>query len=81
MPEPDYTPKSVLQEQRERDAISLLMLGGFFSVLAVLVLIGTYWTVGRWHAMVVNLGAGATLLVVGIVMLWIGRRIQTLSKS
>lgn len=77
---PENTPQSVLAEQRQRDAVSLLMLGAFFSVLAVLVLVGTYWTVGRTHAMVVNLGAGVTLLAVGLAMLWAGRRVQALSK-
>ncbi len=81
MPMPELDQSHTLAEQRERDAISLRMLGAFFSVLAALVLVGTFWTVGRWHAMVVNLGAGVMLLVVGLAMLWGGRRIRSLTKT
>lgn len=81
MTAPSPPPPNPLAEQRERDAVSLLMLGAFFTVLAALVLVGTYWTIGQTHAMVVNLGAGTTLLLVGLAMLWIGRRMRALSKT
>lgn len=61
---------------RERDAASMKLLGGFFCVLAVLVLIGSYWSMGRPHAMVVNLGAGGLMLLVGLAMLWMGVRLR-----
>jgi len=63
-------------ELRERDAASMKLLGGFFCVLAVLVLIGSIWSTGRPHAMVVNIGAGTLMLVVGSGMLWIGTRLR-----
>ncbi len=60
----------------EREAVSLAMIGGFFVVLASLVLVGTFWARHRPHAMYVNLGAGLVLLLIGVVMLWGGRLVQ-----
>ena len=62
-------------EERRREALSLVMLGVFFVVLAVLVLIGSWWAVGRTHALVVNLGAGGVLLLIGLAMWALGRRL------
>lgn len=61
-----------LQEQRQRDAMTFFLLGGFFTVMAILVLIGTLWAVGRTHAMIVNLAAGLLLLVIGLGMIAAG---------
>ena len=63
-------------ENRARDATSFLLLGSFFSILATLVLIGTLWTLDRPRAVVVNLAAGGLLLLIGLVMLYAGRRVQ-----
>ncbi|MBX3415865.1 MAG: hypothetical protein KF708_24495 [Pirellulales bacterium] len=65
-----------LAELRRRDAGTLSVLGIFFCVLGVLVVIGTYWTLGHTHAMIVNLGAGLATLGVGLLMLWIGARLR-----
>lgn len=66
-------------QYRQRDAASMLILGGFFSLLATLVLIGSFWATGRTHALIVNLAAGGLMLAVGLTMMWIGRRLQTKS--
>ncbi len=63
-------------ENRARDATSFLLLGSFFSILAVLVLFGTLWTLDRPRAVIVNLSAGGLLLVIGLIMLYAGRRVQ-----
>lgn len=49
----------------KRDAETLLMLGGFVTVLSITVLIGTAWGVER-HAMIVNALAGLILLALGV---------------
>jgi hypothetical protein len=69
-------PLETHDENRARDATSFLLLGSFFSVLATLVLIGTFWTLDRPRAMVVNLIAGGVLLGIGLFMLYLGRRVQ-----
>ncbi len=63
-------------ENRARDSTSFLLLGSFFSLLAMLVLIGTLWTLDRPRAMIVNLAAGSLLLLIGLIMLYFGRRVQ-----
>lgn len=69
-------PLETHDENRARDATSFLLLGSFFSTLATLVLIGTLWTLDRPRAMVVNLSAGGLLLLIGLIMLYAGRRVQ-----
>ncbi len=61
-------------DYRQRDAASFLMLGTFFAVMGSLVLVGTFWTLERMHAMVVNLAAGSILLGIGLGMLALGAR-------
>ena len=61
-------------DYRQRDAASFLMLGTFFAVMGSLVLVGTFWTLERMHAMVVNLVAGLLLLAIGLGMLALGAR-------
>lgn len=68
-------------QYRQRDAASMLILGGFFSLLATLVLIGSFWATGGSPALKVNLAAGALMLVIGLTMMWIGRRLQTRPSS
>ena len=61
-------------DYRQRDAASFLMLGTVFAVMGSLVLVGTFWTLERMHAMVVNLVAGLLLLAIGLGMLALGAR-------
>ena len=65
-----------LAELRRRDAGTLAVLGIFFCVLGVLVVIGTYWTIGHTHAMIVNLGAGLATISVGVAMLLVSARLR-----
>lgn len=69
-------PKHTQSENRARDASSLLLLGGFFTVLATLVLLGTLWTLDRPRPMVVNLLAGGLLLTIGLLTIIAGWRLQ-----
>lgn len=73
-------PLETHDENRARDATSFLLLGSFFSVLAVLVLFGTLWTLDRPRAVIVNLSAGGLLLFIGLAMLYAGRRVQRSGK-
>ncbi len=70
----DRTAQHAQAAHRQRDGATLRLLGGFFSILAVLVLIGTLWALDRPHAMIVNLAAGMVLLAVGGGMFWSGSR-------
>ncbi len=63
------------EQHRERDAASLTIIGGFFAVLSVFVLIGTFFE-DRIHAQVVNVAAGLILLLVGVGMIAFGRRLK-----
>lgn len=80
MPQELTTPpsetKQAHENQRGRDAVSLLMLGTFFNVMGGLVLVATFWTLDRPHAMVVNLVAGGLLLVIGASMTFGGLRVR-----
>ncbi len=71
MPEPlkvDATDPS------ERDAASLKILGFFFTVLGLLVLVGTLWSLDNTRAIIVNVASGATLVAVGLGMTAFSRR-------
>ncbi len=74
-------PDEPRDSDRQRDAASLVMIGTFFTVLALLVLCGTFWATGRFHAMMVNLGAGAILLIIGLLMLGMGLRMRPAQSS
>ena len=67
----DNAPKP--PDHRQRDAMSLIVIGAFFAVFAQLVLMGTFWE-SRSHAIVVNIASGAALLAVGVGMLVAGWR-------
>jgi len=69
------------QEQRQRDAITFFLLGGFFAVMGVLVLIGTFWTLARPHAMVVNFVSGLVLLVIGVAMIAFGQHLRRTKRA
>ena len=57
------------KEARQRDAEILRVLGSFFSLMGVLVLIGTFWALGKTSAVVVSICSGSVLLAIGLVML------------
>ena len=57
------------EETRRRDAETLRVLGAFFSLMGALVLIGTYWAIGKTPAVVVSISSGSVLLAIGLVML------------
>jgi hypothetical protein len=61
--------------ERRRDAASLWIIGGFFMVFSLLVLLGLCWE-ERLHGIVVNLGAGLALLAVGLVMVLAALRLS-----
>ena len=56
-----------------RDGMSLVLLGGFFSLLAVLVLLGSFWNDRGSAALVVNIIAGLLLLGIGFGTVVSGR--------
>ncbi|MCA9103241.1 MAG: hypothetical protein R3C10_14770 [Pirellulales bacterium] len=60
------------QEHRQRDAVSMFMLGSFFLVMGTLVMIGSAWANQRPHALVVNIVAALVLLAVGGGMVAMG---------
>jgi hypothetical protein len=59
---------------RQRDAASLKILGSFFTILSILVWIGTFWTLDNRRAVVVNLCCGGVLFAVGLGMLLVARK-------
>lgn len=63
-------------DSRLRDAWSLLMVGGFFALLALLVLVGTWWTLERPRAAAVNVVAGLLLMAIGLGMIAAGRHLR-----
>lgn len=60
---------------RRRDGNSLVLLGGFFMVIAVLVLCGIFWSHEEMSVIVVNLVAGAALLAIGGGTFYTGMRL------
>ena len=63
------------QEHTRRDSESLVIIGSFFSLLAILVLIGTAWE-EKGVGMGVAIAAGAILLLVGLAAVFIGLRLK-----
>jgi hypothetical protein len=63
-------------ERQQREYTPFFLLGGFFVVMGALVLIGTLWTFGRAHAMIVNFVAGLTLTAIGCGMLTFGLHLR-----
>ena len=59
---------SGLESLRERDAVTLFVIGTFFSVLAVLVGVGSFWAEKLDVTVAVNVGASTVLLVIVLVM-------------
>ncbi len=71
----DVQPPRDRAEYRDRDGTSLKIIGGFFSLFSILVLVGTFWE-KRSHGIVVNLTAGFLLLSIGLGMFFVGRRMS-----
>lgn len=59
---------------RERDRVTLQILGIFFLVLGILVSLASIQAAGNTPALIVNVCSGLTLLVVGGGMRWIASR-------
>ena len=60
----------------KRDGESLLIMGGFFVVLAVAVMLGTQWDQWNEPVGVINIAASLALALVGVVMFVAGRVIR-----
>lgn len=63
------------QQYRSRDAASFLVMGSFFVVLALLVLLGTFWSEDFSFPVVLNVVSGVVLLLVGLGLLTLARRV------
>ena len=61
-------------EIAERDVATLRVLGIFFSIMGVLVLIGTFEAVGKTAAVIVSICSGMTLLTIGLCMWRVSQR-------
>ena len=66
---------------RERDAMTLRVLGGFFSLMGVLLLISSYGALGNLPALIVTIASGFVLLSVGTGMMMISRRLRKVSDD
>jgi predicted phage tail protein len=55
--------------------VTLRILGWFFVPLGGLVLMATFWTLENVRATVVNVCSGLVLVVIGIAMIYVARRI------
>lgn len=55
-------------DMQQRDADTLKVLGFFFSILGALVLVGTFWAIGKTAAILVSLASGGILLAIGLGM-------------
>lgn len=62
------------QENRQRDIATLRVLGIFFFVMGMLVLVAVYEAIGNTPAMIVNVLSGLTLGTIGTGMILISRR-------
>ncbi len=60
-------------QHSRRDGESLIMLGGFITLLAIPVLIGTAFA-ERQHAMIVNVASGLVLGAIGVAFIVQGVR-------
>lgn len=73
--------KNTGDELKLRDAETQIVLGIFVSVLAIPVLIGTFWSDVQPHAGIVNFVAGLVLLGVGLGLLLFGTRARKRIKQ
>ena len=67
-------------EYRERDVATLRVLGIFFCIMGLLVLVGSYEALGNTPAVVVSVCSAVALLAVGLGMWFVSRRMATPSK-
>jgi putative Mn2+ efflux pump MntP len=67
-------PQTSTETYRSRDAASFMVMGGFFAVLAVLVLAGTFWADDFSFPVVLNVIAGVLLLLIGLSLVALSRR-------
>ena len=77
---PDPKQSNHATNHHQRDATSLKILGSFFTILSILVWIGTLWTLDNWRAVVVNLCCGGALFATGLGMLLVARKIAAAEK-
>jgi membrane protein implicated in regulation of membrane protease activity len=61
------------EQYRERDAASLLMMGAFFLMMGMLLLLASTWSFGDQRPFTVTLSAAIALLLIGAIMIWRGR--------
>ena len=61
-------------EHRQRDSASLLVLGAFFMLMGILVVMGPLWVDGFDFPQLVNMLAAGALFLTGLGMCEIGRR-------
>ncbi len=73
--DPIETPGPDPANHARRDGEALLIMGVFFAVLAVAVLVGTAWN-APGKGRVVNVVSGLVLLAIAAVAAWIGRRLR-----
>jgi uncharacterized integral membrane protein len=55
----------IQSEHQQRDAESFIIIGSFFVILAIIVLIGTIWS-ETVPAAVINVSSGVILLAIGL---------------
>ena len=67
-------------DNRERDIATFKVLGIFFAIMGVLVLVASYQAWGNMPAFIVNVCSAFVLLFVGTGSLWISRRLARRSQ-
>jgi len=72
-------PEDRRDQHTRRDGESLIIMGSFFAVLALLVLVGTFFE-AQEMAMAVSLVAGGLLLLIGIGAVLFGLRLRRRSR-
>lgn len=65
------------EDIQQRDADTLKVLGIFFSIMGALVLLGTFWAIGKMAAVVVSLASGGVLLAIGLGLWRYANRIRS----
>lgn len=64
------------RRESARDAASLRLLGGFFLILGLLLLVGIWWSLDDIRAIVVSLTSSGAILAVGVGMIIAARRLK-----
>lgn len=68
------------QHDRQRDSVSLIIIGTFFALFSLLVLVGTFWE-HRVRAIIVNIAAGLVLFLIGAGMAGFGWWMKRTNKT